>query len=58
MNEEEKLEEVIDTLEEMIIEIEDLKPNINGLINVQRINIVQHELNSIRNSYNEVLSNM
>ena len=58
MNEEEKLEEVIDTLEEMIVEIEDLKPNINGLINVQRINIVQHELNSIRDSYNEVLNNM
>lgn len=58
MNEEEKLEEVIDTLEEMIIEIEDLKPNINGLINVQRINIVLHELNSIRDNYNEVLNNM
>ena len=58
MNEEERIEEVIDTLEEMIIEIEDLKPNINGLINFQRINIVQHELNSIRDSYNEVLNNM
>lgn len=58
MNEEEKLEEVIDTLEEMIIEIEDLKPNINGLINVQRINIVLHGLNSIRDNYNEVLNNM
>ena len=58
MDKEEQLEEVIDTLEEMIIEIEDLKPNINGLINVQRINIVQHELNSIRDSYNEVLNNM
>lgn len=58
MNEEEKLEEVIDTLDEMIIEIEDLKPNINGLINVQRINIVLHELNSIRDNYNEVLNNM
>lgn len=58
MNEEEKIEEVIDTLEEMIIEIEDLKPNINGLINVQRINIVLHELNSIRDNYNEVLNNM
>lgn len=58
MNEEEKLEEVIDTLEEMIVEIGDLKPNINGLINVQRINIVLHELNSVRDSYNEVLNNM
>ena len=58
MNEEERIEEVIDTLEEMIIKIEDLKPNINGLINFQRINIVQHELNSIRDSYNEVLNNM
>lgn len=54
---EEELEEVIDALEDIIIDIEDLKSDVTGAVNKERLEIAMRELDNVRAYYKYELDN-
>lgn len=55
MDRKEHLEEFMDLLEDVIMDIEDLKSDAEDVTINNRLNIASDELNKVRNSYNDEL---